>query len=222
MPTKILQPFEAQPLDVEILRGLAELPTTIVSDASGGRLLVDAGIRPLRPLGGARLFGPAATAWCEPADIGAAIQVIERAKPGDVIVIDAGGNLQTAVVGEHLCGVARRKRVAGLIANGAVRDVAALAAWADFPVLALGRTARGPVSVERGSVNGPIVCGGIPVRPHDLVLADDDGVIVIPRDEAAHWLSLARGRLAAEEQWARRLAAGESMPAVFGIPESPG
>ena len=128
--------------------------------------------------------------------------------------------LQSAVVGEHLCGVARRKGLAGLIANGAVRDVAALAAWADFPVFALGRTARGPISIERGAVNGNIVCGGVPVRPHDLVLGDDDGVIVIPREEAEDWLVKAREKLALEQQWAKRLSAGESMLKVFGILEA--
>ncbi len=220
MATTIVHPREVPPLEHGIVQGWAEMPTTIVSDVCGGRLLVDPSIRPLRPLGGPRMVGPAVTAWCEPADIGAAIQAIERAKAGDVVVIDAGGNLQTAVVGEHLCGVARRRGVAGLVANGAVRDVATLAAWEDFPVFALGRSARGPVSVERGSVNDRIVCGGVPVRPHDLVLGDDDGVVVIPREEVEQWLSRARRKLALEQEWARRLSAGESMLTVFGIPEA--
>lgn len=220
MATTLVHPGEPPSLEDGILQGFAAMPTTLVSDASGGRLLMDPNIRPLRPLGTARLSGPAVTAWCEPADIGAAIHAIENAKPGDVVVIDAGGSLQTAVVGEHLCGVARRKGVAGLVANGAVRDVAALAAWVDFPVFALGRTARGPVSVERGAVNGRIVCGGVPVKPFDLVLGDDDGLIVIPREEAAHWLSRARDRHILEQEWDRRLSAGESMLNVFGIPQT--
>jgi regulator of RNase E activity RraA len=214
----MLRPAEAVPLDNDVLRGWSEIPTTIASDVSGGRLLLDPEIRPLRPLVGTRLLGPAVTAWCEPADIGAAIHAIEAAGPGDVVVIDAGGSLQTAVVGEHLCGVARRRGVAGLIANAAVRDVAALAAWPNFPVFALGATARGPVSVERGTVNDRIVCGGVAVNPHDLVLADDDGVIVIPREEAQPLLAKARDKLALEQEWDRRLSAGESMFAVFGIP----
>jgi regulator of RNase E activity RraA len=161
------------------------------------------------------------TAWCEPGDIGAAIHAIEHAKAGAIVVIDAGANLQTAAVGEHLCGVARRRGVAGLIANdGAVRDIAALAAWSDFPVFALGHTARDPVSFERGTVNDSIVCGGVPVRPHDLVLGDDDGLIVIPRDEAEHWLAKARAKVALEQEWDRRLSAGESMLRVFGISKS--
>jgi regulator of RNase E activity RraA len=219
MTTRVLRPAEALPLVDGIVQGWAEIPTTIASDVSGGRLLMDSNIKPLRPLGGSRLLGPAVTAWCEPGDIGAAIHVIEQAKAGDVVVIDAGGNLQTAVVGEHLCGVARRRGLAGLIANGAVRDVGALAAWPDFPVFALGRTARGPVSVERGVVNASIVCGGVPVRPYDLLLGDDDGLIVIPREEAEHWLVKAREKLALEQQWDKQLSAGDSMLKVFAIPE---
>jgi 4-hydroxy-4-methyl-2-oxoglutarate aldolase len=214
MPTRRFRPNETPPLEDGLLRGWAEIPTTIASDVSGGRLLVDPNIR---PLGHARLLGPAVTAWCEPGDIGAAIQAIEIARDGQVVVIDAGGNLQTAVVGEHLCGVARRRGVAGLVANGAVRDVAALASWRDFPVFALGRTARGPVSVERGTVNDSIVCGGVPVRPGDLVLGDEDGLVVIPREEAGQWLTKAREKLALEREWDRRLSAGESMLDVFGI-----
>jgi regulator of RNase E activity RraA len=211
---------ETQPLTDEVVRGWPEIPTTIASDVSGGRLLMDPKIRPLRPLGSARLLGPAVTAWCEPGDVGAAIYAIEHAKAGDVVVIDAGANLQTAVVGEHLCGVARRRGIAGVIANGAVRDIAALAAWPDFPVFALGHTARGPVSFEHGTVNDGIICGGVPVRPQDLVLGDDDGLIVIPRDETEQWLAKAREKLALEQEWDRRLSAGESMVTVFGISET--
>ena len=220
MITQVLRPVEVLTLGDGILQAWAEIPTTIASDVSGGRLLVDPNIKPLRPLGGARLLGPAVTAWCEPGDIGAAIHVIEHAKAGDVVVIDAGASLQTAVVGEHLCGVARRRGLAGLIANGAVRDVAALSAWPDFPVFALGRTARGPVSTERGAVNCNIVCGGVPVRPYDLILGDDDGVIVIPREEAEQWLARAREKLALEQQWDRQLSEGDSMLKVFGIVET--
>jgi 4-hydroxy-4-methyl-2-oxoglutarate aldolase len=220
MATTVFHRERPAPLEQGLLQALAAMPTTILSDASGGRLLMEPSPCPLRPLGGARVCGPAVTAWCEPADIGAAIQAIENAGRGDVVVVDAGGSIQTAVVGEHLCGVARRKGVAAVVANGAVRDVAALSAWPDFPVFALGRTARGPVSVERGAVNGPIVCGGVAVKPFDLFLADEDGVIVIPREEAAHWLARARDRRALEQEWERRLSAGESMLKLFGMAES--
>jgi len=219
MPTRVARPPTPTSLSREVLAGWIEVPTTIVSDVTRGRLLVDPRIRPLRPFAGAkRLLGPAVTAWCEPGDIGAALYAVALAKAGDVIVIDAGGCLQSAVVGEHLCGAARRKGVAGLVANGAVRDVGAMSAWPDFPVFTLGVTARGPISIEHGAVNGPIVCGGVPVRPGDLILGDDDGVVAIPREEAARWLAEARAKLALEAEWDRRLSAGESTLEVFGLP----
>src|ERR671917_239316 len=125
MPTHVSRLSSPAPVAADILDAWAEVPTPIASDVSRGRLLVDPKLRPVRPFAGAkRLFGPAVTAWCEPGDIGAALYAIEHAKAGAIVVIDAGANLQTAVVGEHLCGVARRRGVAGLIANGAVRDIA--------------------------------------------------------------------------------------------------
>src|SRR4051812_18615376 len=124
MPTEVFRPPEPPPLSGDVLRDWAAIPTTIASDVSRGRLLLDPGIRPLRPLhGGPRLVGPAVTAWCEPGDIGAALHAVALARTGYVIVIDAGGCLQSAVVGEHLCGSARRKGVGGMIVNGAVRDI---------------------------------------------------------------------------------------------------
>jgi 4-hydroxy-4-methyl-2-oxoglutarate aldolase len=218
MPTEIVRTAEPAPLADGVLQGFAAIPTTILSDVSGGRLLLAPRLRPLRLLQGGRLVGPAVTAWCEPGDIGAALHAVALARARDVIVIDAGGCLQTAVVGEHLCGAARRNGVAGLIANAAVRDIGAMAAWPDFPVFALGNTARGPVSIERGTVGAAIVCGGVRVAPHDLILADDDGVVAIPRAEAASWLEAARAKVLVEAEWDRRLSAGETTLQVFRPP----
>jgi 4-hydroxy-4-methyl-2-oxoglutarate aldolase len=219
MPTRVSRPPPPAPVTHEVFEAWPGIPTTIASDVSRGRLLMDPKLRPLRAFAGAkRLFGPAVTAWCEPGDIGAALYAVALAKAGDVIVIDAGGCLQSAVVGEHLCGAARRKGVAGLVANGAVRDVGAMSAWPDFPVFTLGVTARGPISIKHGAVNEPIVCGEVPVRPGDLILGDDDGVVAIPREEAARWLAEARAKLALEAEWDRRLSAGESTLEVFGLP----
>jgi len=87
--------------------------------------------------------------------LSAALHAVALASAGDVIVIDAGC-LQTAVVGEHLCGSARRKVVAGMIVNGAVRDIGALSSLADFPVFTLGSTAPGPVSIGRGTAGAKL------------------------------------------------------------------
>jgi 4-hydroxy-4-methyl-2-oxoglutarate aldolase len=99
-----------------------------------------------------------------------------------------------------------------------VRDVATLASWPDFPVFSRGRTPRGPSSMERGSVNETVVLGGARVAPGDLVLGDDDGLVVVPREEAAERLAAALAMVRAEEGWEARLAKGESTLEVFAVP----
>jgi 4-hydroxy-4-methyl-2-oxoglutarate aldolase len=93
----------------------------------------------------------------------------------DIVVVDAGGCLQTAYAGEILCGYARTKRIAGLIVDGAVCDIDTIAAFDDFSVFARGYTPRGPLPKDRGTVNGKIVLGEIAVAPGDIVLGDNDG-----------------------------------------------
>ena len=219
MPTRTLQPIGALPLPDEVLSGWAEIPTTIASDVSGGRLLMDPNIRPLRPLGGALLLGPAVTAWCEP---GISVPLSMPSKPPKRETLSSLTLVQTSrqpLLASTCAGLPAAEGSPVSLPMGAVRDIAALAAWSDFPVFALGHTARGPVSFDRGTVNDSIVCGGVPIRPRDLVLGDDDGLIVIPRDEAEQWLAKAREKVALEQEWDRRLSAGESMLRVFGISE---
>ena len=203
------------------LNAWAGIPVTIVSDVTAGRVVVDPRIRPLRPFApGKRLVGQAITAWCERSDFGPMLHAIDIAGEGQVVTVDAGGCLQTAYVGEILCGVARRKKIAGLIVNGAVRDIDTIAGWDDFPVYSLGNTAKGPLSKERGSVNGDIVFGGVTVSPGDIVLGDNDGLAVIPAAEAEALLALAQERVRMEEAWIAELASGRTLVDVFSVPDA--
>ncbi|HEX8375147.1 MAG TPA: RraA family protein, partial [Geminicoccaceae bacterium] len=192
MPTRVHRPALA-PLAPETVAAWAGVAVTIAADLFRGRTLVDPAIRPLKAFagGGARLVGAAVTAWCEPADYGPVHHAIAAAGPGDVVVVAAGGRPDAAMIGELLSGAARRKGIAGVVVDGPVRDVGTLASWPDFPVFSRGSTARGPSSMERGSVNGPVVFGGVRVEPGDLVLGDDDGLVVIPRGEAEDHLDAA-------------------------------
>jgi regulator of RNase E activity RraA len=199
----------------------AGIPVTIASDIAAGRIAVDPRIRPLRPLPlGVRMVGQAVTAWCERSDFGAMLHALDLAQAGDVVTVDAGGCLQTAYAGEILCGYARRKGIAGLIVNGAVRDIDTIASWDDFPVFCLGNTAKGPLGKERGSVNGPIVFGGIAAGPGDIVLGDNDGLVIVPAAEAADLLALAQERVRAEAEWTATLAAGGTLVGTFSVPEA--
>lgn len=218
MPTRVHRPGTG-PLDPATVEGWAGVPTTIAADLLRGRAHLDPALRPLRPFaGGRRLVGPAVTAWCDYADYGAVHHAIAVAAPGDVIVVAAGGRTDAAMIGELLSGSARLKGVAGVVVDGAVRDAGTLAAWPDFPVFARGRTPRGPSSMERGAVNAPVVVGGVRVEPGDLVLGDDDGLVIVPRAEAAERLAAAQAMVRAEEGWEARLAAGETTLAVFAVP----
>jgi 4-hydroxy-4-methyl-2-oxoglutarate aldolase len=203
------------------LQGWAEVPVTVLSDVTNGRIIVDPRIRPLRPFPlGRRMVGQVITAWCERADFGPVLHAIDIAEAGDIVVVDAGGSVETAYVGELLCGYARQKKIAGLVVNGAVRDIDTLASWDDFPVYCLGSTARGPLSKERGSVNGPIVLGGIRTKPGDIVLGDNDGLAIIPVEDAQPLLEAGSQRTRMEEEWKRQLDSGRTLQDVFSVPEA--
>lgn len=218
MPTLVQRPTTPR-LPNDLLAAWAGVSTTIIADLLLGRTLVDPQIRPLRPFAGrGRLAGNAVTAWCEPADYGPVHHAIAVAERGDVIVVDAGGRGDAAMIGELLSGAARLKGIAGVIVDGAVRDTGTLAEWNDFAVFTRWITARGPSSKERGSVNGTVMLGRAPVAPRDLILGDDDGLVVIPNADAAKLLADAQARVEAETRWEKELAGGRSTIDVFGVP----
>lgn len=218
MPTRVFEPAGAPVADVLIERWRG-VPVTIASDVTGGQSLVDSCILPIRPLPrGMRLAGRAVTAWCERGDFGAVLHAIDRAARGDVLAVAADGRLDTAVAGDLLCGAARGKGIAGLVVDGAVRDLDDLSDWPDFPVFALGATARGPLSKDGGAVGGEIVLGGVRTAPGDLVLADNDGVLVLDAQAAERRIDAALARIAAEEGWRTALSAGRSVLDVFAVP----
>ena len=220
MPTRVHELAGTAPAS-DLIERWRRVPVTIASDIGGGRSVLDPRIRPLRPVSlGVRIAGPARTAWCERGDFGPVLHIIDRAVAGEVIVVACDGRLDTAIAGEILCGVARRKGIAALIVDGAVRDIDTIASWPDFPVYCLGSTARGPLSRERGSVDDEIVAGGVRVAPRDLVLADNDGVIVFDPARATALIDAALERVAAEVSWERTLAGGASLLDVFSTPDA--
>ena len=220
MPTRIC-PADQIRIERAELQSWANVPVTIMSDVTSGRVLVDPRIKPLRAFAlGKRMAGQVVTAWCERADFGPVLHAIDLAGEGDIVAIDAGGSLETAFVGELLCGAARQKKIGGLMVNGAVRDIDTIASWNDFPVYCLGTTARGPLSKERGTVNDTIIFGGISLKPGDIVLGDNDGLVVIAAEKSKTLLALGQERVRMEEQWAAQLATGRKLIDVFSVPEA--
>lgn len=201
-------------LDPEVLKALAAAPTAMLSDALGRWGNMDAAIRPVAA--GMQCFGPAFALRCWPADNLTIHRAVELAEHGDVLVIDGGSGRDTALLGDILVYAARLRGVAGIVLQGLVRDSAAIAAQG-LPVFASGATARGPVKETLGAVQVPIQCGGVLVRPGDLVAGDDDGVVVVPREQAAAVAERIRLIHEREEQVKKALAAGQTTVDILGL-----
>jgi RraA family protein len=162
----------------------------------------------LRPMhGGGAMAGPALTVKTRPGDNLMVHKAIDIAEPGDIIVVDAGGELTTAIIGELMATHAMTRGVAGFVINGAIRDSAALRAGR-FPVFAAGVTHRGPYKDGPGEINVAIAIDGMVIAPGDLVLGDDDGVLAVPFDEAEAVYAAARAKSAAEEKQMAAIKAG--------------
>ncbi len=160
---------------------VAEPPATAdLADAAGRPIAMDPRIGAL--WSGARLAGPAFTVRTPAGEHRAVRTACEQAPAGSVIVVDAGGATDRALWGDKLSKRALDRGVAGLVVDGAVRDVAATTALG-FPVFAAARTPTPPVRERDGELGVPICCGGVDVRPGDHVYGDADGVVVVPAEE---------------------------------------
>ena len=165
----------------EHVAAFAGLQTGFAVDAMNGRGALDYRIKPLAPLN-APLLGIAVTSHCGPADNLALFAAMASAKPGDILVAAADGFTGTAVVGDLLMGMARNLGILGLVTDGLARDQAGLLA-VGLPVFCAGLTPNSPSRNGPGSVGLPVVVGGVRIESGDVLLADNDGVVVIPRVE---------------------------------------
>jgi 4-hydroxy-4-methyl-2-oxoglutarate aldolase len=194
------------------------IPTAIVADVSKCTCLIDPDIRPLRPAGQQpRLFGCAVTAICAPPDFGAVLHALDSIRAGDVLMIDARGHRAHAMIGGILGGFLQRRGAAGVVCDGAVRDVGELAGWDDFAVFARWITPRGPEAAQRGDVNGVARIGGLSVSPGDLIIGDDDGLVALTPESAADFLEPAQAKLALEDEWQAKLKRGISIADTFRL-----
>jgi len=194
------------------------VPVAVIADVSGGACQIDPAVRPLNPPDRQpKLFGRAVTALCEPPDFGAVLYAIDLIGKGDVLVIAAGGDAATAMIGEILGGQLRRRGAAGVICDGAVRDVGELSAFGDFPVFTRHVTPRGPSSWDKGVVNGPVRFGGRTISPGDLVIGDNDGLVSLTPSDMAAYIDAAERKLALEAEWQKSLGGGRTVAETFGL-----
>ncbi len=151
----------------------------------------------------------ALTVKCRPGDNLMLHHALNIAEPGDVIVVDAGGDLTNALIGELMLAFAAKKQLAGVVINGAVRDTASIAAN-DLPVYARGVTHRGPYKNGPGEINVPIAIEGMVIEPGDLIVGDADGVLCVPFDQVAAVYELAKARHLGEQAKLQAIAEGRN------------
>ena len=172
---------------------------------SMNRMQAASGLRPVHK--GGQLLGQALTVRVPPGDNLMVHKAIDIALPGDVIVVDAGGELSIAIIGDIMSSLAAKRRLAGMVIDGAIRDSAELGR-SRFPVYARGVTHRGPYKNGPGEINVAVSIGGMVVSPGDIVVGDADGLVAIAQSDAPAILELARAKARDETEILASIAKG--------------
>jgi 4-hydroxy-4-methyl-2-oxoglutarate aldolase len=200
--------------DPEVMKQLRDLGVATVHEAQGRLGLMKPYMRPI--YASAKIGAPAVTVSCQPGDNLMIHAAVEVCQPGDVLVVTTTAESTDGMFGELLATSLRVRGVAGLIIDAGVRDVTDLTAM-EFPVWSKAISAQGTVKATAGSVNVPVVCAGAIVRPGDVIVADVDGVVVVPREQAAEVAKLSDERRIKEEKNRERLRAGDLGLDMYGL-----
>ena len=192
-------------VDAATVARFAKLPVANVSDVMARMTAGGARLRPMHA--GGVMAGPAFTVKTRPGDNLMVHRALDLADPGDVIVVDAGGDLTNAIIGELMLAFAEHRRLGGFVINGAIRDYAAIHAG-PFPVFAAGITHRGPYKDGPGEINVPVAIDGMVVEPGDLMIGDEDGLLCVPYDALETVARDAEAKQAAEEKQMAATKAG--------------
>lgn len=185
----------------------AGLPVANISDVMSR---MTAGGAPLRPYyTGTRMVGAATTVKSRPGDNLMVHKALDVAEPGDVVIVDAGGDLTNAIIGELMVAHAIQRRLGGLVIHGAIRDSAEISAGS-FPVFAAGVTHRGPYKDGPGEVNVPIAINGMVIHPGDLICGDPDGFVCVPYDDINEVFEAASKKHEAETRQMEAIKAGRN------------
>lgn len=182
-----------------------EIPVANISDCMARLFAAGPLMRPMHD--GTPMSGAALTVRTRPGDNLMVHKALDMARTGDVIVVDGGGDLSNALIGEIMSSIAMHRGVAGLVIHGSIRDARALR-LSPFPVFALGVTHRGPYKDGPGEINVPISLGGMVIHPGDLVVGDGDGVVAIPFDQVESIRQGAHQKMAQEQKLVESIKSG--------------
>ncbi|MFL6691343.1 MAG: RraA family protein [Ramlibacter sp.] len=194
-----------QKISDRFVQAFASIPVANVSDCMWRMTAGGSRLRPMHD--GSRMGGAAITVKSRPGDNLMIHKALDMAEPGDVLVVDAGGDLSNALFGELMLTYAARRKLGGIVLNGAVRDVDVLRGQS-LPVYAAGVTHRGPYKDGPGEINVPIAIDGMVIRPGDLILGDADGFLCVPFADAEEVLAASQKKVVLEQQTMKNLAAG--------------
>jgi 4-hydroxy-4-methyl-2-oxoglutarate aldolase len=198
----------------DLLQRLAEFPTAAISDAQRGLGTIRPAIRSMVP--GAKLIGPAHTVKCYPGSIITVHKALLEAQPGDVLVVDGEGDDRGALFGELMTLQAKANGLAGIVIDGPLRDRYAVAE-SGFPAFASCVNPRVGTNRRVGETQIPITCGGTVVRPGDIVIGDDDGVVIVPIEQLQATVDAAEAIKRKEAGIRRDIADGKQLADLIGF-----
>jgi regulator of RNase E activity RraA len=208
--------IDFETLTPEALRAWHEIPPAVASDCMNRSRFMAAAIKPVKA--GTTLVGQARTVTSMVGDNGISHVATALIRPGEVLVIDARGYEDVAVWGGVATRAAMKRGMAGVVIDGAVRDVAEIREL-DFPCYARAVVPSGPHKGFGGTIDGAIACAGCPVAPGDIVLGDDDGIAVVPLAGQADLLAVCQDKLEQERGWLAAIEAGQTMAELLDLPK---